>query len=229
MALKKRAKAFLKNLGPRGFKARGLKKSRTADQKSFKKKRMIYYTDSNLTKYNYLFNAKIDRFLAARIKGKKKASAWDIGCGQGIFLKELKQKFGNTIFTAGTSLSRPPKKIKGKTIGTKGIDAFFVTRLSKPNKRFQAMKEKFDVIVCNAGEVQNMPIHEVLNKVLSRLKPGGRAYLDFGPWAQSVQKIIIEKIKEAGYKIIRTDVSLPQEAMLSTDKMLLLEIEKPKK
>ncbi len=95
---------------------------------------------------------------------------FDLGCGGGIALGQLKKKFGTRIKTVGLVFERTP-----------GQKYNHVDRLIIGNVKKVQPKESYDLIYSFQGAIAHIEMKTTaLERVIAWLKPGGTAVLDIG-------------------------------------------------
>ena len=194
MGFRNRLKVWLKNRTGRGAEAKRIKMARRLDRESFAGRKPAempsYYTDSEIARHKETFGVDMRTVAGALLRTKPKVSVLDISAGQGTYLKEMKQRFGEKVRTVATGLARPGN--------LEGIDKYHVGRAENPKSGFSKGTEKFDMITCHAGETQFISAPALRKNVLSKLAEGGVAYLDFGAAPETLKNMIAKYIEKAG-------------------------------
>ncbi|MBN2518442.1 MAG: hypothetical protein JXB14_06340 [Candidatus Altiarchaeota archaeon] len=216
----KRIRRGLSNLGPRGKTAIELRRIRRLDQAAYGGKAPHYPVSTGVKEYGAMFNTDFYGAVQKSIARGRKPKVLEVSAGEGRFLRELKDRFGHNITTVATGLARPPK--------TKGIDSYRVMRLGNQKR---PLSGGFDFIVAVSGEPQKMSPGEVTDHVLSRLRPGGKAYLDLGMLQLAHGKVTTIEgdtkgfFEDQGFRVLRV---LHTKAVERVGNVTLMEIERPR-
>ncbi|MFH0714872.1 MAG: class I SAM-dependent methyltransferase [Candidatus Diapherotrites archaeon] len=114
--------------------------------------------------HNVLPELAMEKLVKARLKTDPLVCIMDIGCGEGNALKELKQKFKDSVHVTGVDLVRPEK--------LEGLDEFI--RGDALNER---LPEKQDIIVSFRALHEIGHVEEMGKKIARCLGEGGVAVL----------------------------------------------------
>lgn len=121
----------------------------------------------NIRQYEKNFNFRRNTFvklIREIIKRNGHASVMDVGCGEGVFLSQLKRRFKKNITTAGVSLKRPSND--------KNIDVLRIQQAERPS-----FSKSFDLIFSVQMTSYSNHRASVLKNIFRALKPGGIAFI----------------------------------------------------
>ncbi len=119
------------------------------------------------------------------LERKGKAAVLDIGAGDGHFLSQLKEKFGERVETTAVALTKSPEM--AKNIGRGGIDKF-----SGVSAESFLPKRHYDLVVSYFGGIYySAQPHIALRKAANSLAEGGTAYIfeDYPEYPEKVWEL----------------------------------------
>lgn len=123
--------------------------------------------DNSLEQYNYFLQTmgekkSLEEIVSKIIIEKEKCRILDLGCGNAQALLEIKEKFSETVFTAGIDLI--PAKTK--------IDVFI-----EGNIHEVIFPKEMDIIISFRALHEMGFVEKIIPKITQSLSSGGRAYL----------------------------------------------------
>jgi ubiquinone/menaquinone biosynthesis C-methylase UbiE len=110
----------------------------------------------------------VEKLIKSRLR-KGKVRLLEIGCGQGVVLKELREKFGNELELYGSNLLESHGFAKGKGI------RMVIDDIAKSKFR----SNSFDIIVSQVSFPHIIRKDRALEEVYRILKPKGIAFIEF--------------------------------------------------
>ena len=159
-------------------------------------------------------------------ESKGPVAALDVGCGEAIFLKELKERFGDKIEAEGITLARPlaPRKLEEmidalpKSMGKKrrAREAKLIKSIMADSKHFRNRAKKHKIVVhtglaethdygkkydliFSVSAFLGTDVHRATMNTLAHLREGGEAYIEFGP--RHLDKRDEQWLKENGIEV----------------------------
>ncbi|MBN2126757.1 MAG: class I SAM-dependent methyltransferase [Candidatus Diapherotrites archaeon] len=157
----------------------------------------IFYSD--LDKVEDYLKFKIRTHISKRINNyseEKPFKVFDLGCGAGVALNELKKKFGAKIRTVGLVLKLPDSFLN-KSQGLEKLDRLIEGRLAEINPR-----ESFDLIYSHSGAtVYESKRLESVQKIIGWLRPGGVAILEISKINNELKTLLMQNgIKKYSFR-----------------------------
>ncbi|GEM_PF-4351674 len=159
-------------------------------------------------------------------ESKRPVAVLDVGCGEAIFLKELKEKFGDKIEAEGITLARPlsPKKLEEiiealpKSMGKKrrAREAKLIKSIINDSKNFRNRTRKHSIkvhtglaethkygkkydLIFSVSAFLGTDVHRATMNTLAHLRKGGEAYIEFGQ--QRLTKEEKEELRRNGIEV----------------------------
>ncbi len=147
-----------------------------------------YNRNSGIKKYSAVFGFDLKKHINTLMKKRGYLKVMDLGCGNGVFLTELKTLFGKKVKTHGFGLTNP----KNKNIDKMHVGSYIGYNFSEP----------FDLIVSSGSIQHSRNVGFAIQKAANILLFNGQAILDLGKHHAEgfYAKEYVKALNESGYK-----------------------------